>query len=222
VSVTVDMSKFQDTFKRYALVTSRDMATALNGKHRDIMFNSVVYGPNFNTEHSAEDYARNRRPEYITFKTIKKHGENAPGSSKARRVRASGRAYKRKGSFKGPGQVWGMVERNEVARKLRKRHSGARGYMASAFIKAGLKFAPAASKKGKPKQRYFENTTSGRVTQATAENLVSTAVLNWNARSTADANQKQALATQALRAGVREIVRDMEEYMVKKMRKAAR
>ncbi len=220
-TLDVQSKEFQDAFKRYMRVTSRDMATALNGKLRDTMFLAAKFGPFNNAEFSKADYDRNRSPAYITFKTVKQYGENPPGVSRERRTLASGKTAKRKGSYLAPGQKWGMTQRNRKARSLRKRHNGMRGYMSSAFIKAGLRFAPAASKVGKPKQKYFGGLTGGECYFATPQKLASLAVTHWSAKSAHDASAKQRLAEGGIRAGLRNVTRDMEKYMAEKMIRTA-
>lgn len=223
MSAVVDTSKFNAAFKQYLRITSRTMVDALNGKMRDWMFKAAEYGP-FNAEASPGDYARNRSQAYITHKTKQRYGENPPGSSKGRRIRESGRAYKRKGNTLGPGQVWNMVMRNKVARRLRKRHSGLRGYMASAFIRTALKFAKTGASKVAGKRDKIPRTipTGGVITPATPARLVAMTRPHWAAKNSDDARKKESLAMRAVQIGFAEVLNDMINHTAKKMREAGK
>lgn len=224
-AVWVDTSRYNAALKKYLTVTSRTASDAVNGKMRDLLLNAAAYGPFNNTEFSPGDYKRNRSHPYITFKTIQRFGQNPPGSARVRAEKKNGGFRKNKGNVLGPGQKWNMVMRNVVARGLRKRHNGQRGYMSSAFIKAALMFAPIGSRKpGKrSKKRYYGKNTDGRAAMyATPRNLAAMSVMMWNAKSAVDAARKEELARMAINKAVNLEADDMEQYLARKLSQAAK
>lgn len=218
-----DLRSFQASFRKYLRVTSRTMEVALNGKMRDVMFMAAKHCPE-QAQFSQADHDRNRSPAFVTFKTIQRYGHNPQGSTSSRRTLKSGKTAKVKGSFKGPGQLWGMTERNKIARRLRRRHNALRGYIASAFVKAALVFPPAASTVKRPKKGNYKGRLTGaaNVVFANPNALISQVSTYWGAKDTRDAGQKYAIARRALQLGIQAVTEDMEKYMADKMNKAAR
>lgn len=186
--VSVDTSKFDSALKRYLASTSKTLPVALNGKSKDLAFRAAQATPITNAS-QAEHKKLMRKPEYVTFRTVKKHGRG-----------------------------FTMAQRQEVAAALESAKLG-KGYMKSGYAKAGHAFKNVgdASRVKAEARADPSQPSKARVTQATPNLLAAVSQVTWKAKGKGDAGKKQGIVSPALAKAAAHVVADIETYLSRKM-----
>lgn len=184
----VDTSRFDRALKEYIATTSRDMVTALNGKAKDLALRSARATP-ITKETAAAHKAMMTSPAFITHSTAKKHGKG-----------------------------FTMAQRQAVAEKLAKRRLG-KGYMKSGYVKAGNSFKNTgdASRIRAEARADPSQPSKARVRQASRNILAAVSEISWKATGSKDASEKQGIVSESLASGAAFVVKDMEDYLARKM-----
>lgn len=187
-AIVVDTGGLENALKRYGAVCSKTWPQVLNGKSKDLAFRAAQATPL--TKASAADHKKlMRSPEYVTFRTVKKHGKG-----------------------------FSIAQRQEVAAALDKTKLG-KGYMKSGYAKAGQAFKNVgdASRIRAEARADPSQPSKARVIQATPNLLAAVSQVTWKAKGQGDASEKQGIVSPALAKAAAHVVADIEGYLAKKM-----
>lgn len=199
VGIQIDASQFNTALKKYLLTTSKDAEDALNGKMRDILFQSCKACPIAD-----------------------------PGPAKVRDIRAV--AMQRTMNKNGLTQWKGIKKSDypftalDLDHAIAKIKRPSRGYMKSAFSKAGFLFKQTqASQIAPPSITFMKHKgTKAKTKMATVSFLEAVSELFWNSLSAADREGKKGIAEFALQKGITAVYTDMITYLNKKAAERAK